>query len=181
MTKDYEPPEDAADVFARYKAHYEGERELKPSMRQMAERELKAGATVGQLARLTGLTPEVFRRMARELGIERKRPPTVGKLTHPAIAAAPTVTVRMPSAPVESKRRTEPRPVRRKPVEMTEERAAELVALVRERGTARDVEELDRRVSTVSEAYQDFARVAEAQGMGLLTQDEIDGHEGTSA
>ena len=36
--------------------------------------------TVGQLAKWTCLTPEVFRRRARQLGIERRRPPTVGKL-----------------------------------------------------------------------------------------------------
>lgn len=89
MPKDYKPPHDANDVFTRYKELYEGERELKPTMREMAERELKAGATIGQLARLTGLTPEVFRRMARDLGVERKREPTVGKLTPAPTAAAP--------------------------------------------------------------------------------------------
>lgn len=83
MPKDYTPPPDAADHFARYKAHYEGERELKPGMLELADRELQAGATVGQLAALTGLTPEVFRRRARALGIERLRPPTVGKIAQP--------------------------------------------------------------------------------------------------
>lgn len=80
MATDYEPDPDAAEVFARYKAHYEGERALKPEMREYAAQELKAGATVGQLAKATGLTPEVFRRMARDLGVERLRPPTVSKL-----------------------------------------------------------------------------------------------------
>lgn len=80
MTKDYEPPPDAADVFAQYKTHHEGERTLKPKMLQLADRELEAGATVGQLAKLTGLLPEVFRRRARALGVERRRAPTVGKL-----------------------------------------------------------------------------------------------------
>ena len=81
MATTYEPSSEAAHVFADYKAHYEGERELKPKMREHAAQELQAGATVGQLAKATGLTPEVFRRMARELGIERRRPPTVGKLS----------------------------------------------------------------------------------------------------
>jgi hypothetical protein len=85
MTKDYTPPRDAADLFAKYRTHYEAERELKPAMTEMADRELKAGATVGQLAKLTGLTPEVFRRRARMLGIEHKRPPTVGKLATPTV------------------------------------------------------------------------------------------------
>lgn len=77
----YKPPTDAASLFARYKEHHDGERELKPEMLAMADRELKAGASVGQLAKLTGLLPEVFRRRARALGVERKRPPTVGKLS----------------------------------------------------------------------------------------------------
>jgi hypothetical protein len=80
MPKDYAPPRDATETFARYKKAYEDERTLKPEMLEFADRELKAGATVGQLAAWTGLTPEVFRRRARALGVERKRPPTVGKL-----------------------------------------------------------------------------------------------------
>lgn len=71
---------EALAVFARYKRHYEAKCDLKPEMIEMADRELKAGATVGQLAKWTGLTPEVFRRRARQLGIERLRPPTVDKL-----------------------------------------------------------------------------------------------------
>lgn len=81
MPKDYKPPRDAAETFANYKTAYEDERRIKPEMLEFADRELKAGATVGQLAAWTGLTPEVFRRRARALGVERKRPPTVGKLT----------------------------------------------------------------------------------------------------
>lgn len=41
---------------------------------------LRRGATVSQLAKLTGLTAEYFRRIARAEGVERLRPPTVGKL-----------------------------------------------------------------------------------------------------
>lgn len=80
MPKDRTPTPEDAKTFARYKTAYEDERALKPEMLEAADRELKAGATVGQLAAWTGLTPEVFRRRARALGVERKRPPTVGKL-----------------------------------------------------------------------------------------------------
>jgi hypothetical protein len=80
MSKEWKPPKEDADVFAQYKAHVEGERKLKPEMEKAADRALASEATVGQLARHTGLTPEVFRRRARKLGIEHKRPPTVGKL-----------------------------------------------------------------------------------------------------
>lgn len=77
---------DVAVVFAQYKHDYEMEKRLRGPMKEMAARELKAGASVGQLAKWTGLTPEVFRRMARDLGIERKRPPTVGRLGQTAVA-----------------------------------------------------------------------------------------------
>lgn len=76
---DYTPPDDASQLFARYKRFYEGERALNQPMKEMAIRELKAGASVRQLAELTGLTDEVFRRMARAEGVERRRPPTVGR------------------------------------------------------------------------------------------------------
>lgn len=72
---------DADDLFGAYRQVLEETRQLLPEVRDMAVRELRAGATVGQLAKLTGLTPEWFRRIAREEGVERLRPPTVGKLT----------------------------------------------------------------------------------------------------
>lgn len=77
---DYTPPPDDRDLFGRYKTAYETERELKPAVQEAADRALKGGASVGWLAKQTGLTPEVFRRRARALGVEHKRPPTVGKL-----------------------------------------------------------------------------------------------------
>jgi hypothetical protein len=77
---DYTPPDDAAALFARYKRYLDGERALREPVKEMAARELKAGrATVGQLAKLTGMTDEVFRRIARAEGVERLREPTVGK------------------------------------------------------------------------------------------------------
>lgn len=80
MTTDYKPDEDAARLYARYRKARETEAELKPEVRELATRDLKAGATVGQLAKLTGLSDEYFRRIARAEGVEHKRPPTVGKL-----------------------------------------------------------------------------------------------------
>ncbi|MFE7485489.1 GIY-YIG nuclease family protein [Streptomyces sp. NPDC057552] len=72
--------QEVAALFAQYKATVKLERQLRPKVKQAAGQEMLTGATVGQLAKATGLTPEVFRRMARDLGIERLRPPTVGKL-----------------------------------------------------------------------------------------------------
>jgi hypothetical protein len=70
--------EERAALFARYKEAVTAERDLRPRVKEAAAQEMLAGATVGQLAKLTGMTPEVFRRIARAEGVERKRPPTNG-------------------------------------------------------------------------------------------------------
>jgi primosomal protein N'' len=76
MTSDYTPPEEAARLYARYKHTRELEKRLLAQVKDQAARDLKEGATVGQLAKLTSLTDEVFRRIARAEGVERLRPPT---------------------------------------------------------------------------------------------------------
>ncbi|MFF8589977.1 GIY-YIG nuclease family protein [Streptomyces sp. NPDC015220] len=68
-----------ADLFARYKEAVRTERDLRPQVKEAAVQEMLAGASVTQLAKLTGMTPEVFRRIARAEGVERKREPTVGR------------------------------------------------------------------------------------------------------
>lgn len=76
----YTPPDDAAKVFSRYRHAVETLADKDP-LKEMAVREMRDhGATVGDLARHTGLSDEYFRRIAREAGIVRKRPPTVGPL-----------------------------------------------------------------------------------------------------
>lgn len=79
MNSDYTPDDHAARVFARFKRHYEAQKRLLPDVKELAAHALRQGATTGQLARLTGLTDELFRRIARAHGIERRRPPTVGR------------------------------------------------------------------------------------------------------
>lgn len=80
MATDYEPDEDTAALFARYKRAYMTEKQLRPLIKKVAPGEMRdKGATVGRLAELTGLTDEVFRRIGRANDIERLREPTVGK------------------------------------------------------------------------------------------------------
>ncbi|MFH8867145.1 GIY-YIG nuclease family protein [Streptomyces griseus] len=71
---------DADALYEDHRRNLEEARALLPAVREQAAADLKAGATVSQLAKLTGLTPEYFRRIARAEGVERLRPPTVGKL-----------------------------------------------------------------------------------------------------
>lgn len=173
MPKDYKPPREAAETFARYKAHYEGERALKPEMLEAADQELKAGATVGQLAAWTGLTPEVFRRRARALGVERKRPPTVGKLSPaPAPTAAPTHT-EVPSRAPAVKQRRKPQPEPRDGRPLTDEEAATLAALARSRASEMELKKLEQNAAGVADGYKDFTTLHTAMDMGLLTHDEV--------
>jgi len=60
-------PAERAKVYSRYRQALRTERDLKPIVRAMAAEDLAAGSTVAQLAEATGMTPEVFRRIAREL------------------------------------------------------------------------------------------------------------------
>lgn len=81
MATDYTPSSPEIErLFRRYKQALTTERELRPEVKEAAETELRGGATVRQLAAATGMTPEVFRKIARDIGVERKRPPTVGPL-----------------------------------------------------------------------------------------------------
>jgi hypothetical protein len=76
----YKPDDETAALFARYKRAKEAEELLRPLVKQAAVKDMQeAGATVGALHRLTGMTDEVFRRLARDNDIDRRREPTVGK------------------------------------------------------------------------------------------------------
>lgn len=83
MATDYEPNEDIAALFARYKRARMTEKQLLPLVKKAAPGEMRKGATIGRLAELTGLTDEVFRRIGRANEIDRLREPTVGKDAKP--------------------------------------------------------------------------------------------------
>lgn len=200
MPKDYTPPPEAADTYTRYKDHYEGERRLKPKMLEAADRDLKAGATVGQLAAWTGLTPEVFRRRARALGVERKRPPTVGKLAPQAamdamgeaLVEAATAAVQsaapglaamvegfrrpVPGEPAAqaapaAKPRRRPEPKEGRP--LTDDEAKTLAELAYSRASDLQAQKLKQNAAQVGDGYKDLTVVSSAMGMGLLTHDEV--------
>jgi len=75
----YTPPDDAAQVFARYKALTEEQKRLRPTVDQLADREMRAGASIYDLDRLTGVSREIWRRLARQWGIDLKRDPVRGR------------------------------------------------------------------------------------------------------
>lgn len=170
MSKEWKPPKEAADVFAQYKAHVEGQRDLKPEMEKLADQALADGATVGQLARHTGLTPEVFRRRARALGIEHKRPPTVGKLQpvpEPATPPRRITPLQRQNAPTPEPR-AEERP-------LTDEEVAEYAALAQSRANEQERKKLEQDTSGRPDRLKDFIVFSSAMGMGLLTHNEVYG------
>lgn len=171
MSKEWKPPEEDAEVFAQYKAHVEGERKLKPEMEEAADRALASGATVGQLARHTGLTPEVFRRRARRLGIEHKRAPTVGKLSPSPTPTARRTPEEPPRAPAVKQRR--PRPEPREGRVLTDEEAKSLAALARSRASEMELKKLEQNAEMVTDGYKDFTTVHTSMAMGLLSHDEV--------
>jgi hypothetical protein len=77
---------DHAQLFARYKRAVTTERELRDPVKDAARAELLAGTTTKELAEKTGLTVEFFRKLAREVGAERQKAPTVGKDAPPRSA-----------------------------------------------------------------------------------------------
>lgn len=96
------PDPDAADTFSRYRDALTTERDLKPQVQELALAALKDGATITQLAKLTGMTPEVFRRMARkaELPIdERYRERAEAMRKRAAGPKTTTTTAPTPSGP----------------------------------------------------------------------------------
>lgn len=83
----YEPDEETAALFARFKRIHKTHTDLLKTVKKVAPDEMRKGATVGDLEELTGLTDEVFRRIGRANGIERLREPTVGKDAKPKASA----------------------------------------------------------------------------------------------
>lgn len=79
MPTDYEPDDDNLRIYGRHKRHHEAAKAELEEVRERAKGDLLAGATPAQLAKLTGLSDEFFRRIARTVGAERKREPTVGR------------------------------------------------------------------------------------------------------
>jgi DNA invertase Pin-like site-specific DNA recombinase len=79
MATDHEPSDDNQRIYARHKRHHEAAKAELEEVRKRAADDLLAGSTPAELAKLTGLSDEFFRRIARKVGAERKRPPTVGR------------------------------------------------------------------------------------------------------
>lgn len=76
----YEPSNRMAKRLTRYREAVELLAD-KDALRELAAEEMRDhGATVGDMARWTGLSTELFRRIARAEGIERRRPPTVRRI-----------------------------------------------------------------------------------------------------
>ena len=83
MATDYTPAPGDADYYRRYKRAHDTVKQMRKGIDERAVRDMGNGATVSDMAELTGLADEVFRRLGRANGIERRREPTVGKDAKP--------------------------------------------------------------------------------------------------
>lgn len=79
MATDHTPDDENQRIYARHKRHHEAAKADLEEVRKRAAADLLAGSTPVELAKLTGLSDEFFRRIARAVGAQRKREPTVGR------------------------------------------------------------------------------------------------------
>lgn len=85
----YEPNAKDAALFAKHKQARKVIKDTRASVAEAAERAIRAGATNQQLAELTGMTDETFRKLAEKIGVDnRVKPPTVGKEVTAGVARA---------------------------------------------------------------------------------------------
>jgi hypothetical protein len=76
----YEPDAQDAALFAKNKRAQEIIKKGRPDVLAAAERAIRQGATNQELATLTGMSDETFRKLAAKLGVDnRVKAPTVGR------------------------------------------------------------------------------------------------------
>jgi hypothetical protein len=167
MTADHTPDDETLRIYARHKRHHDAAAELKPEIRERAAKDLLAGSTAAELAKLTGLSDEFFRRIARAVGAERKREPTVGR----EVEAKRQATA-------QPARRAAPRPAQHRPAaepeqDFSPEKLRTFCDLARKRATPEQMQRLERTGSTVKAVDRDRAIADEAYTMGLLKDADL--------
>lgn len=167
MTKTWKPDDETAEIFATYRDAIETERRLKPDVRERAEAALKAGATGTQLSRLTGMTPEVFRRMARDLELPvdpRYAERAAASRRKPRTDAAKATATEPRERPSPQPDAEQPNPV----PQLTDRQAAELATRAYPKADPRQYELLAN-----ASANGDRAVIRAALDMGLLDATDL--------
>ncbi|MFE2407033.1 hypothetical protein ACFXDE_01680 [Kitasatospora sp. NPDC059408] len=76
----YEPDPQTAKLFAQHKTAAQIVKRTRKPVLAAAEAAVRAGATNQQLAELTGMSDETFRKLAERIGVDnRQKAPTVGR------------------------------------------------------------------------------------------------------
>lgn len=76
----YEPDPATAKLFAQHKTAAQTVKRTRKPVMAAAEEAIRAGATNQELAELTGMTDETFRKLAERIGVDnRQKAPTVGR------------------------------------------------------------------------------------------------------
>lgn len=170
MARDYTPPEDVARTVTRLERNTDAGKKLKQELHDLAVREMRDGATVGQLAKHLPWSAETLRGIARKAGIPLKREPTVvgKKALQEAVEAARAERPTQPSKP--NTRGPSPEP---------EYGGVELVVaqscadLAYGKATPEQIRRLDQAKATAKDGQQDYAIAEAAYKMGLITDADI--------
>ncbi|MFG2653486.1 hypothetical protein [Streptomyces sp. NPDC048436] len=79
MTAEHTPDAQNLRLYSRHELHHEAAKDDLVEVRERAAGDLLAGATHAELAKLTGLSDEFFRRITRKVGADRNQELTVGR------------------------------------------------------------------------------------------------------
>lgn len=188
MAPDYTPPEDVTRTASRLERNTEAGKKLKQELHDLAVREMRAGATVGQLAKHLPWSAETLRGIGRKAGIPLKREPTVVGRKAMQDAVAEALAAQAPSsipapattAPRQQVAQPLPRPkptspVQQDGVELTDGQAHHLVAIARKAANSEQRERFRRTEATAVSLGRDvdLAIIDAAFAMGLLTNEDV--------
>jgi hypothetical protein len=172
MSSEWTPADEkAARTFSRYRQARKTEKELKPTVRELAVEELRRGASPAQLAALTGDGAEAFRRLREEHGIAvDPRYESRAELARARKKAAPTVAA---AAPQSARPRPASSPAPAPEPDFTDEEIRSFADLAQERATPDQLRRLERTGGTVKAVDRDRAIADEAYKMGLLKDSDF--------
>lgn len=171
MARDYTPPEDVSRTVTRLERNTETGKKLKQELHDLAVREMRAGATVGQLAKHLPWSAETLRGIARKAGIPLMREPTVvGKKALQEAVEAARAERPAPAPRKAAARRPAPEP-EYGGVDLVVAQACADVAY--DKASPEQILRLDQVKGAAKDGEQDYAVAEAAYKMGLVTDADI--------
>jgi nucleotide-binding universal stress UspA family protein len=160
----YEPDPATAKLFARHKQAAQTIKETREPVLEAAEQAIRQGATNPELAKLTGMSGETFRKLAEKLGVDnRVKLPTVGP------EAAARLGKRVAAEPTGPQKAPPTAPTRH---QLLDRLTARQVAAATSRVWGR-ADRQQHEALTEASNLGDRAVVETALRLGLISEDEI--------